>query len=86
MLRGDCGGGGLEQKSRSRRTRRSSPPSIVRISRIRGDVDVKYVRCVSELKSGSGEVVSSATQSNRTGSAGGYKDDDDGERFWQQKK
>lgn len=33
------------------------------ISRIRGEVDVRYVRCVSELKSGRGELVSSATSS-----------------------
>jgi hypothetical protein len=30
------------------------------ISRIRGEVEVKYVRCVSELKSGRDDVVSKA--------------------------
>ena len=29
---------------------------------MRGDVDVRYVRCVSELKSGRGDVVSSAAK------------------------
>ncbi len=48
------------QKSRSSLTRRSRPPSQVRISRIRGEVDVRYVRCVKEFSRGSGDVVSSA--------------------------
>lgn len=48
------------QKSCRMRTRRSRPPSIVIISRMRGEVEVRYVRWVRELKSGSGEVVSSA--------------------------
>ena len=33
---------------------------MVIISRIRGDVDVRYVRCVSELKRGRDDVVSNA--------------------------
>ena len=36
---------------------------MVMISRIRGEVDVRDVRCVSELKSGRSEFVSSATSS-----------------------
>ena len=48
------------QKSWRIRTSRSSPPSMVMISRIRGDVEVRYVRCVKELKSGRGEFVSRA--------------------------
>lgn len=51
------------QKSCRMRTRRSRPPSIVIISRMRGEVEVRYVRWVRELKSGSGEVVSSARRS-----------------------
>lgn len=42
--------------------RRSRPPSIVMISRIRGDVEVRYCRCCNELVSGSGAVVSSAVE------------------------
>ena len=59
---GFSGGGGHMQKSWRMRTRRSRPPSMVIISRIRGDVDVRYVKWVKELKSGSGEVVSNAKQ------------------------
>jgi len=33
---------------------------MVMISRMRGEVDVRYVRCVSELNSGRAAVVSSA--------------------------
>ena len=42
------------------RTSLSSPPSIVMISRMRGDVEVRYVRCVKELNNGRGEFVSRA--------------------------
>ena len=38
----------------------SSPPSMVMISRILGDVEVRYWRCCNELVSGNGAVVSSA--------------------------
>jgi hypothetical protein len=41
MKAGFSGGGGEIQKSRKRRTRRSKPPSCVKISRMRGDVEVK---------------------------------------------
>lgn len=57
---GFSGGGGHMQKSCRMRTRRSRPPSMVIISRIRGEVDVRYVRWVKELNNGSGEVVSNA--------------------------
>lgn len=53
------------QNSCSMRTRRSSPPSMVMISRIRGEVDVRYVRCVSELNSGRADVVSNAKIPNK---------------------
>ena len=56
-MAGFSGGGGHMQKSWRIRTRRSIPPSIVMISRILGEVDVRYTSCVSELKSGNGEVV-----------------------------
>lgn len=59
-MAGLSGGGGHMQKSWRIRTRRSRPPSIVIISLILGDVEVRYVKCVSELKSGSGDVVSKA--------------------------
>lgn len=57
---GFSGGGGHMQKSCNIRTSLSRPPSMVIISRIRGDVEVRYVRCVSELNSGRGDVVSNA--------------------------
>lgn len=57
---GFSGGGGHMQKSRRRRTSLSRPPSHVSISRIRGEVFVRYVRCDSEFKRGSGEEVSRA--------------------------
>lgn len=52
------------QNSRRSLTSRSSPPSTVRMSRILGEVEVRYVRWVSELKSGSGEVVSRAAKTD----------------------
>lgn len=52
------------QNSRSSLTSRSRPPSTVRMSRILGEVEVRYVRWVSELKSGSGEVVSRAASTD----------------------
>lgn len=60
MTVGFSGGGGEKQKSCRILTRRSRPPSIVMISRIRGEVEVRYVRCVSELNRGRGAVVSKA--------------------------
>ena len=36
---------------------------MVMISRMRGDVEVRYVRCVSELNKGNGEFVSRADTS-----------------------
>jgi hypothetical protein len=61
-MAGFSGGGGHMQNSCRIRTSRSSPPSIVIISRIRGEVEVRYVRCVRELNSGRAAVVSSANK------------------------
>lgn len=55
-MAGFSGGGGYEGCV----LRRSIPPSMVMISRILGEVDVRYTSCVNELKSDNGEVVSDA--------------------------
>jgi len=47
-------------ESRRMSMSRSSPPSVVRISRMRGDVCVRYVREVRLLRMARGELVSSA--------------------------
>jgi hypothetical protein len=66
IMAGFSGRGGQMQKSCRIRTNLSSPLTMVIISQICGEVDVRYVRCVSELNKGRANVVSRAsTKKNR---------------------